>query len=201
MNEANPPTRAIQMVVICKDSNGSPDAYLTSATVTHDQYMLGEHYEKATAEAEQKGYEEPFVVIDANERLFKKLAPIFASLSVPAAKTLSADGTADAEQATSTGTARPFYRTRYEVVVLSQESVDDDVREQVEQVIQESNAKTSFAYMKPGDEEQLSGAQMAHELTDMVGSPEQFGLAADGHDIPDHPEVMAYDEDADFPVT
>lgn len=191
--------KAIELIVICSNTTGEPDAFLTSIAVTESDYALGLHYEKAVAAAEAAGYQEPFVCVDRNERLFRKLAPMFHLPPVPAEMPWSPDGCA-VEQPSSASPGRPFYRTLYQVEVLSQEPVDDDVREAVEQVIQERSGKASFAYMKPGDEELLSGAQMAQALIDMVGSAEHFGLTPDGQDIPGHPDVLDEDEDEESPV-
>lgn len=188
------PLKAIDLIVICSNANGEPDAFQTSIAVTESDYALGLHYEKAVAAALADGYQEPFVCVDRNERLFKKLAPMFDLPPVPAEKPWSPDGSADLEQAPAEP-RRPFYRTVYQVEVLSQEPLGQVLRDDVDDFIQNFTNRTSFAYMKPGREEQLNGVQMAQALIDMVGSAEHFGLSPDGQDIPGHPEVLHENDD------
>lgn len=56
------------VVAACSDSNGSPVMLVYKVEVTEEQYDLGEHYDMATAMADNEGYEGPFVCFDESEQ-------------------------------------------------------------------------------------------------------------------------------------
>jgi len=57
-------TVKVKCAVACKNSSGSPDFFITTVEVTKNEYALGDHYDKATAKAEEDGYENPFLVYE-----------------------------------------------------------------------------------------------------------------------------------------
>jgi hypothetical protein len=57
----------IKVLVFCTNASGTPDIYRTERTVSEDQYEQGQHYYDAAMEAALKGYEEPWVFVDAQD--------------------------------------------------------------------------------------------------------------------------------------
>jgi hypothetical protein len=66
----------IKMFVSCRNANGSADMFVCVVEVTQDQFDNGEHYDLACDQAEQNGYEQPFLCYDENET--KNIARHFA---------------------------------------------------------------------------------------------------------------------------
>jgi hypothetical protein len=57
----------IAVITACTYASGGPGFAYSEHEVTQAQYDEGEHYEQASAEALDKGYEEPFVHFDEND--------------------------------------------------------------------------------------------------------------------------------------
>lgn len=63
-----PETRKTSKVcVICRNSNGEPDAVMFTVSCTEGEYDLGTHYDKAEERAEDQGYEGPYICFDEAE--------------------------------------------------------------------------------------------------------------------------------------
>jgi hypothetical protein len=57
----------IKTAVACRDANGIPTLYLTDVVTTREGYDEGEHYEIASAEAENERYDQADLVFDKND--------------------------------------------------------------------------------------------------------------------------------------
>ncbi|HCF7479542.1 TPA: hypothetical protein NIK11_002627 [Pseudomonas aeruginosa] len=57
----------MQVAVACIDASGSPDLPVFKVRITHEEYDLGIHYDKAKDLAEEARYEGPFICFDAAE--------------------------------------------------------------------------------------------------------------------------------------
>jgi hypothetical protein len=60
-------TRKETIAVACTGSSGEPDIFISTVTVTQDQYDYGGHYDQVIEEAKDKNYEEPFICFDRSE--------------------------------------------------------------------------------------------------------------------------------------
>lgn len=68
----------IKCIVACKNANGSPDFYPCEIEATKKQRNNGEHYQKATDLAADKGYEGEMVAYDEKDGpafLFEQFFP------------------------------------------------------------------------------------------------------------------------------
>lgn len=57
-----------RVAVACTNANGEADLAIIDVKVTPEAYDLGEHYDLATEEAKEQGYEAPFVCFDESEQ-------------------------------------------------------------------------------------------------------------------------------------
>lgn len=68
----------IKMIVLCTNSNGSPEFYTCSPEVTQEQIDKGEHYELAKENAKYNGYTEPMIAFDSRDAAARQLGEILA---------------------------------------------------------------------------------------------------------------------------
>lgn len=74
MAAANVP---VKVVVLCQNSAGEPEFYLSSQQVSAEDHDLGLHYEQAKREAESQGYQEPMIAFDKADAAAKQLAAVY----------------------------------------------------------------------------------------------------------------------------
>lgn len=73
----------MKMLVSCLDSNGISDMFACEVECTQDQFANGEHYDLACEQAEQNGYEQPFMAYDEHDQ--KNIAKHFSNAYVKTA--------------------------------------------------------------------------------------------------------------------
>ena len=66
MNQVNA-AKEINMGVMCRDANGSPDIALVTVTCTQAAIDNGDHYAMACELAEDAGYEGPMIAFDSSD--------------------------------------------------------------------------------------------------------------------------------------
>lgn len=59
--------RSVKVVVLCANSNGSPEFWTCAPECTGEQITNGDHYELAKQEAAANGYEEPMIAFDSSD--------------------------------------------------------------------------------------------------------------------------------------
>lgn len=69
-----------KVVVLCTNSEGSPEFYTCTPEVTAEQLETGDHYDLAKESAEDNGYEGPMIAFDANDEAAKQLGGLIAWL-------------------------------------------------------------------------------------------------------------------------
>lgn len=69
-----------KVIVLCTNSNGSPEFYTCTPEVTDEQLENGDHYDLAKESAENNGYEAPMIAFDAADEAAKQLGGILAWL-------------------------------------------------------------------------------------------------------------------------
>lgn len=69
-----------KVVVLCTNSEGTPEFHTCVPAVTHQQMVEGDHYTLAKENAEENGYEGPMVAFDATDPAAKQLGEVLAWL-------------------------------------------------------------------------------------------------------------------------
>ncbi len=62
-----------KVVVLCTNSEGSPEFHTCAPAVTHEQMADGVHYDLAKDSAADNGYEEPMIAFDAADEAARQL--------------------------------------------------------------------------------------------------------------------------------
>ena len=62
-----------KVVVLCTNSEGSPEFHTYTPEVTHRQMIDGEYYDFAKKNAAESGYAEPMIAFDATDATAKQL--------------------------------------------------------------------------------------------------------------------------------
>lgn len=69
-------TFSMKVVVLCHNSEGSPEFHHCSVEVTQQEMANGAHYDRAKESASEHGYEAPMIAFDATDPAAKQLEAV-----------------------------------------------------------------------------------------------------------------------------
>lgn len=91
-------TMALKVAVACRNASGSADMPVFDLVVSLQEYELGMHYEMAQAQAENTGYEGPFVCFDPTESHAIRSATASFDVIAEVGKVLISGNASDADE-------------------------------------------------------------------------------------------------------
>lgn len=75
------PKKFVKVVVLCTNSNGSPEFHTCAIECSQEDVDNGSHYDRAKENASWNGFQEPMMAFDANDEAAKQFLSIYGWIS------------------------------------------------------------------------------------------------------------------------